>query len=404
MTLELDDLYRDLHRHPELAFQETRTAGIVAESLASLGYEVVTGLGGTGVVGVLRNGDGPTVLLRADMDALPVREETGLPYASTATGVTADGRDVPLMHACGHDMHVTCLLGAAERLSADLASWSGTLEVLFQPAEEAGGGADAMLADGLYERIPRPEVVLGQHVSPLPAGVVGLHPGVAMAAADSLAITVHGRGGHGSRPETTIDPIVLAASIVLRLQTIVSREIAAGDAAVVTVGQVHAGTKSNIIPATATLGLSLRSFSPEMRERLLAAVERIVNAEAQASGAERMPDIVREEGFGVTHNEEAASARVVGALTARLGEGRVIDHGRLTGSEDVGRLAEALDVPLVYWFLGGGDPEAFARATAAGTLDRDIPSNHSPFFAPLMHPTIEAGVEALDAAAREWLA
>ncbi|WP_022892236.1 amidohydrolase [Agromyces subbeticus] len=403
MTLDLAAVYRDLHEHPELSFQEHRTAGIVAEALTSFGLIVTTGIGRTGVVGVLENGAGPTVLLRADMDGLPVLEVTGLPYASTARGTDHEGNDMPVMHACGHDVHVTCLLGATERLVADRASWSGTLIALFQPAEEWGGGAEAMVADGLYDRVPKPDIVLGQHVAPFPAGFAGVHAGVAMAAADSLSVRLHGTGGHGSRPETTVDPVYLAASTTVRLQGIVARELAATDAAVVTVGQIHAGTKSNIIPAEATLGLSVRSFDETVRTKVLAAIERIAKAEAAASGAPREPEITFEESFPLTVNEPAATERTAAALRRALGEQRVIDPGLVSGSEDVGVLATAAGAPLVYWFLGGADPSLFGDALATGRMPDDIPSNHSPFFAPLIEPTLDVGVAALVAAAREWL-
>lgn len=403
MTLDLAAVYRDLHEHPELSFQEHRTAGIVAEALTAFGLTVTTGIGGTGVVGVLENGAGPTVLLRADMDGLPVLEATGLPYASTARGTDHEGNDQPVMHACGHDVHVTCLLGATERLVADRASWSGTLIALFQPAEEWGGGAEAMVADGLYDRVPKPDIVLGQHVAPFPAGFTGVHAGVAMAAADSLSVRLHGTGGHGSRPETTVDPVYLAASTTVRLQGIVARELAATDAAVVTVGQIHAGTKHNIIPTEATLGLSVRSFDETVRTKVLAAIERIAKAEAAASGAPREPEITFEESFPLTVNEPTATERTAAALRRALGDERVIDPGLVSGSEDVGVLAAAAGAPLVYWFLGGADPSLFGDALATGRMPDDIPSNHSPFFAPLIDPTLEVGVTALAAAAREWL-
>jgi amidohydrolase len=404
MSLDLAAVYRDLHANPELSFQEHRTAGIVADALTALGLTVTTGIGRTGVVGVLENGDGPTVLLRADMDGLPVLEATGLPYASTARGTDHEGHDVPVMHACGHDVHVTCLLGATERLVAERGSWSGTLVSLFQPAEEWGGGAETMVADGLYERVPKPDVVLGQHVAPLPAGFAAVRGGVAMAGADSLTIRLHGTGGHGSRPETTIDPVYLAASTVVRLQGIVARELAATDAAVVSVGQIHAGTKNNIIPAEATLGLSIRSFDETVRTKVLTAIERIAKAEAVASNAPREPEFDYEERFPVTVNEPAATERTAAALRRALGEQRVIDPGIISGSEDVGVLATAAGAPLVYWILGGSDPALFGEALATGRMPDDIPSNHSPFFAPLIEPTLEVGVAALVAAAREWLA
>jgi len=403
MIIDLDAVYRDLHANPELSFQEHRTAGIVAEALDRLGLAVTSGIGGTGVVGVLANGAGPTVLLRADMDGLPVAEETGLPYASTARGTDPEGHDVPVMHACGHDVHVTCLLGATDRLAGDREAWAGTLVVLFQPAEEWGGGAEAMVADGLFDRVPRPEVVLGQHVAPFPAGFVGLHAGPAMAGADAMTILLHGTGGHGSRPETTVDPVYLAASTTVRLQGIVSREVAPTDAAVVTVGQLHAGTKNNIIPPDATLGLTVRTFDEAVRTKVLAAIERIVHAESAAAGTPKPPEITYDERFPVTVNEPAATARTAAALRAAVGPDRVVDPGIVSGSEDVGVLATAAGVPLVYWFLGGSDPALFGDALTTGRMPEDLPSNHSPFFAPLIEPTLEVGVTTLVAAAREWL-
>ncbi|HWU23239.1 MAG TPA: amidohydrolase, partial [Nocardioides sp.] len=264
--MDLSDLYKDLHAHPELSFAETRTAGIVASQLGELGLEVTTGVGRTGVVGVLHNGDGPVVGLRADMDALPVEEKTGLPYASTVRAIDAEGVEVPVMHACGHDVHVTCLLGALEELVSSREEWSGTVVAYFQPAEEIGGGALAMVEDDIASRFPRPSIVLGQHVTPLPAGLLSVHAGPAMASADNITVTLYGSGGHGSRPEATIDPVVTAAAVVMRLQTVVSREVPAADPVVVTVGAIQAGTKHNIIPDTATLLLSVRTTEPQMRE------------------------------------------------------------------------------------------------------------------------------------------
>ena len=403
MALDLEAIYTDLHRNPELSYAEHRTAGVVADHLTALGLDVRTGVGRTGVVGVLANGDGPTVLLRADMDGLPVREETGLPYASTARGTDPDGNDVPVMHACGHDVHVTCLLGAVDVLVADRASWSGTVVAVFQPAEEVGTGAQAMVDDGLYEHAPRPDVVLGQHVSPLPAGVLGLRSGPAFAGADAVRVQIVGRGGHGSRPETTVDPVVLAASIIMRLQTVVAREIAATDTAVLTVGTVHAGTKENIIPDEASLGLSIRSYTPEVRERLLGAIRRITAGEAAAAGAPAAPEVTIGYSFPALVNEPSATDRTGAAFRAAFGVQTVTDPGLVTGSEDVPALATAAGVPLVFWLLGSEDPQRFAAALAAGTLDRDIPSNHSPHFAPRLHPTLEHGVDALVVAAKEWL-
>lgn len=404
-TDDLTDLYRDLHRNPELSFQEIRTAGLVADRLAAAGFEVHTGIGGTGVVGRLANGTGPTVLLRADMDALPVAEETGLSYASTARG-TRDSADVPVMHACGHDLHVTCLLGAADRLAGDRDGWRGTLLTVFQPAEELGRGARAMVADGLFDRFGRPEVVVGQHVSPAPAGTLALRPGPSFAGSDRVRVVLHGTGAHGSRPETSVDPIVLAAATVLRLQGIVAREIAATQTAVVTVGSLHAGTAGNVIPDRAELELSVRTFEPLVRDRVLAAIDRIVRGEAAASGAPRDPEVEVVESFPPVINDVDACARVRPALDRVVGPGRVIDPGPVTGSEDVGILATAAGAPCVYWLLGGADPALFAGAAGAADILRvvqSLPSNHSPHFAPAPEPTIRIGVAALVAAAREWL-
>ncbi|GAA1536938.1 hippurate hydrolase [Microbacterium ginsengiterrae] len=403
MTIDLEALYIDLHRHPELSFQETRTAGIAAQHLRDLGLEVEEEVGVTGVVGVLRNGEGPVVWARADMDALPVEELSGLPYASTATGVDPAGNTVPIMHACGHDMHVTAMIGAVERLVAERAEWSGTLVVLIQPAEEYGAGSRAMLDAGLLDRYPKPDVVLGQHVTPLPAGVIGVRPGPQMAAADGITVTMHGRGGHGSRPHTTIDPVVMAAATVMRLQTIASRELDPREVGVVTVGSIHAGTKSNIIPAVAKLELSLRYPDDAARAKVLASVERIVRAEAVASGAEREPEFHTEHTLPPTINDAAATARVVAALRRTLGEGAVVDPGMFTGSEDVSWFARDSGAPLVFWFFGGVDPAVYAAAEAAGTVASTIPTNHSAYFAPVPHPTIEVGVTAMATAVREFL-
>ena len=401
MALDLSAIYRELHATPELSFAEHRTAARMAEHLTALGLEVTTGLGGTGVVGVLANGAGPVIALRADMDGLPVLEDTGLDYASAATGVDPQGRTVPVMHACGHDVHMTCLLGALERLIATRGEWTGTVVAVFQPAEEWGGGAAAMVRDGLYEKVPRPEVVLGQHVVPLPAGTIGLHPGPAMAAADTLTVTLTGRGGHGSRPEATIDPVYLAAATTLRLHGVVAREVGAAEQAVVTVGQIHAGSKHNIIPSEAWLGLTVRTFDPDVRHRVLGAIDRIVAGEAAASGA--TADVAHDEHVPLMVNDPAATARVAAALRASLGADAVVDPGAMAGSEDVGVLATALDVPLVYWFLGGGDPALWEGRDPADMPD-DLPSNHSPHYAPVIEPTLGIGVTALVAAALAWLA
>lgn len=389
---DLVALYEDLHRHPELGFQETRTAAEAARRLTACGYDVTTGIAHTGVAGVLRNGPGPVVLLRADMDALPVTEHSGLPYASTIPG---------RMHACGHDVHVTCLLGAADLLAAGRAHWSGTLVVLFQPAEETGSGAQAMLDDGLYSKglVPTPDVVLAQHVAPFGAGLIAYCPGACMAAADSLEITFHGTGGHGSRPESTVDPILMAASFVQRVQSVVAREVAPNEQAVVSVGAFHAGDTANVIPDRAVVRLSVRSFDEAVRGRVLAAVDRIARAEATASGAEQAPETEVLDTFPVTVNDARTLREVNGRFAQLFGEKRLSEYSPASGSEDAGLLATAADAPLYYWWLGGWDPEEFRTALAAGRLARDIPSNHSPRFVPVVRPTLTMGVQALTVAA-----
>jgi amidohydrolase len=392
----LADLYRDLHRHPELSLQEHRTAGIVAIRLRDHGFDVTEGVGGTGVVGVMTRGLGPTVMMRADMDALPVIEATDLEYSSTVEGV---------MHACGHDMHVTCLLGAAAELASS-DDWAGTLVLLFQPAEETAQGAQAMVSDRVFDRVGHPDIVLGQHVAPLPAGTLGLRSGPAFAATDSLRVTLHGAGGHGSRPEATIDPIVMAAATVLRLQAVVSREVAATDTAVLTVGALNAGAKANIIPDSAELLLNLRTYDEQVRTRILGSITRIAESEASASGAPQPPDIVSIESAPALVNDSVASARTWTALESAVGAGRVLDPGPVTGSEDVGVLASAAGAPLVFWLLGGADPALFEGLSTPEDVTRvvaGLPSNHSPHYAPVIEPTIGVGVAALCAAAREWL-
>ena len=389
-----EDLYRDLHSHPELSHEEHRTAAAVADRLSQFGFEVTTGVGGTGVVGVLRNGDGKTVLLRADMDALPMAEDTGLPYASATPGVA---------HSCGHDMHVTCLLGAAQLLATGEKHWRGTLVTVFQPAEETIDGAAGMVADGLADLLPKVDVALGQHVAPLPAGYLAATAGPAFASADSIKVTVYGRGGHASRPETTVDPIVLAASIVLRLQTVVSREITPGTPAVLTVGSLNAGTKANIIPESAEILLNIRNYTAQSRDIMMASIARIVTAECEASGSPRKPDIEYFEHAPLTDNNPDVAAAVTTAFTAAMGEHVLLPAPKVLGSEDFSEIADGVNAPYCYWLFGGTDPQTFATAAAAGRLDSDIPSNHSPRFAPVIQPTLDTGTTALVAAALAWL-
>jgi len=398
----LEALYKDVHAHPELSMRETRTAGIAEDRLKKAGYEVTSGVGKTGVVGLLRNGEGPTVMLRADMDALPIAENTGLDYASTVTAKDNDGNTVPVGHMCGHDIHVAWLVGAATLLSQAREAWKGTLMVVFQPGEETAQGAQAMIDDGLLERFPAPEVVLGQHVMVGAAGTVAGSAGPITSAADSLQIRLFGRGAHGSMPQASVDPVVMAASVVLRLQTIVSREVAATDAAVVTIGVLQAGSKENVIPDEAIIKLNVRTFDAGVRKHVLAAIERIVNAEAEASGAPRKPEITTLDRYPLNVNDRSASDHIAAAFRAHFSPKRVFHTGPAPASEDFGCFGTAWQVPSVFWFVGGTDPKLYAKAKREGTVN-ELPVNHSPKFAPVLHPTLETGVETLVVGALAWL-
>ncbi|GAA2633956.1 amidohydrolase [Streptomyces vastus] len=392
----LEDFYRDLHRHPELSLAEHRTASRLAERLRAAGYETAEGVGGTGVVGLLRNGDGPTVLLRGDMDALPVAEETGLPYTSQAPGV---------MHACGHDLHVTWLAGAASALAEGRDTWSGTLLVVGQPAEETGEGAAAMVGDGLYERFPRPDVLLAQHATPGPTGLYAHSPGLIMSAATDVDIVVHGVGGHGSRPEATVDPVVTAAYIVTRLQTVVSRELAARESAVLTVGRIEAGTRHNIIPSEAHIALNLRTQSAAVRDRMLDSIRRIAVGECAAAGCPSEPTITIGSSFPVTVNDLETDRRVAAVHGEVFGAGTILDFGPVMGSEDFPVLADG-DLPYAYWFVTSTPADVWNAASAAGDLMHQlaaVPSNHSPHFAPDL-ATVGPGVRTLVSGALEMLA
>ncbi|MFI9472333.1 amidohydrolase [Streptomyces sp. NPDC052492] len=399
---EVESLYRELHRHPELGMREHRTARRAADALRDAGYDVTEGIGGTGVVGVLRNGDGPVVMGRADMDALPVRERTGLPYASTVTGTGGNGGEQPVMHACGHDVHVASLVGCARLMASRRDAWQGTFVALFQPSEENGDGAAAMVADGLTAESPRPDVVLAQHVLPYPAGFVGTRAGSFLAAADSLRITLHGRGAHGSMPQAAVDPVVMAAVVVVRLQTIVSREVAATTPAVVTVGSIRAGSGPNLIPDRAVVELNIRTYDDATRTRVLEAVERIVRAECEASGAPEEPDFERISSFPPTVNDKEPTERVADAFAAYFGDDAHTVELQ-TASEDMSEIPNAFGVPFTYWAIGGIDPERYAEAARKGTVAQDIPVNHSPVFAPVIQPTLDTGVGAMTVAALAWL-
>ena len=391
---DIEALYKDVHRHPELSMPEERTAALAAQHLQAAGFEVTTGVGHTGVVGVLHNGHGPTVMLRADMDALPVEEQTGLDYASTVDGV---------MHACGHDMHVAWLAGAAARLAAHRDGWHGTLMAVFQPAEETAAGAQAMIDDSLFDRFAKPDVILGQHVMPAPAGSIGTRTGVITSAADSFDIRLFGRGAHGSMPQASIDPVVMAAATVLRLQTIVAREVAPAQAAVVTIGALQAGTKENVIPDEALIKLNVRTYDEQVRGHVLAAITRIVNAEADASRAPKRPEITALDHYDLVANDPAATETVRAAFRSRFGDDRVVDITPISASEDFGSFGREWGVPSVFWTVGGIDNAVYDEAAKAGRL-AELPTNHNPRFAPALHPTLETGVETLITAAGAWLA
>jgi hippurate hydrolase len=393
-------LYLDLHEHPELSNHETQTAEKLAAHLRSAGYDVTEHVGGTGVVAILKNGSGTTIMLRTELDALPVEEKTGLPYASKVHAKDDAGRDVPVMHACGHDVHMASLLGAAEIMARTKSTWHGTLILIGQPAEEMIGGAKAMIKDGVFTRFPRPDAIVALHVgNEHPAGVVGVVPGTYDTNSDSVRITIYGKGGHGAMPHKAVDPIVIAARTILALQTIVSREVKPGEMAVVTVGYIHAGTKNNIIPDQAEMGLTIRTFKQDVRKQILAAVERISKAESAAGGAPREPVIERYEGTDSVFNNPALAEKMRAPLEAALGKNNVIIAEPITASEDFSYFVNQ-GVPGFYFSLGGADPGKFAEAKASGN---PLPSNHSPLFAPDLDPALHTGITAEVAVLRSLL-
>lgn len=374
-------LYEDLHQHPELSFNEERTRGIITQRLDAMGYQTQQ-IGG-GVVGVLDNGPGETVLARADIDALPVTEDTGLAYASTTEGV---------MHACGHDTHIVCALGAAELLAQTREAWSGTYVALFQPAEEVGAGARSMVDDGLTSKVPTPTVCVAQHVLGAPvSGHVATAVGPVLSAANSLRITVHGKGSHGSMPHLSIDPVVLASSIVTRLQTIVSRVLAPDEFGVVTVGSLQAGATANIIPDEAVLLVNIRAYDQGVQTRIIEAIKRIVRGECAASGSPREPEFEDYESYPLTTNDAAVTETVTAAFRRHFGAERVEQMTPATASEDFSVIPDAFGVPYTYWGNGGFLP------------GRDVVGNHNPGFAPDPQPTLRTGTEALVVAALAYL-
>src|SRR5579862_1214223 len=397
---ESHEFYLDIHQHPELSGHEVQTAAKVAAALRNVGYEVTEHVGRTGIVAILKNGPGPAIMLRTELDALPVEEKTGLPYASKAHMQDEAGHDVPVMHACGHDLHMASLLGTAEIMAHSKNTWHGTLMLIGQPAEETIGGAEGMIRDGLFTRFPKPDVAVALHVgNALPAGMAAITPGTYNTNADSVRIVIYGKGGHGAMPHTTIDPIVIAARTILSLQTIASREVKPGELAIVTVGYVHAGNKNNIIPDQAEMGLTIRTFKPDVRKQVLEAITRIAKAEAAAGGATREPLVDHYEGTDLVYNNPALAERMRAPLEAALGKNNVVIAEPITPSEDFSYFVKQ-GVPGFYFSLGGADPQKFKEAKAAGT---SLPSNHSPLFAPDVDPALHTGILAEVAVLRNLL-
>jgi hippurate hydrolase len=392
--------YLDLHEHPELSGHETETASKLAARLRGAGYDVTEHVGGTGIVAVMKNGPGPTVMLRTELDALPVEEKTGLPYASKMRAKDDAGQDVSVMHACGHDLHMASLLGTAEIMAHSKETWHGTIMLIGQPAEETISGAERMLKDGLFTRFPKPDVAVALHVgNEQPAGAIGIVPGTYDTNADSIRITIYGKGGHGSAPHKTIDPIVIAARTILTLQTIVAREVKPGEMAVITVGYIHAGTKNNIIPDQAEMGLTVRTFKQDVRKQILAAIPQITKAEAVAGGATREPLIEHYEKTDSVYNNPALAERLRGPLETALGKNGVIIAEPITPSEDFSYFT-GQGVPGFYFSLGGADPQKFAEAKSSGN---PLPSNHSPLFAPDLDPALRTGISTEVAILRNLL-
>lgn len=408
------ELYKHFHANPELSNLEKETAASIAKHLrenVSDDFEVKSGIGGHGIAALFHNGSGPTVLLRADFDALPVEERTGLPYASKKRMVDVDGIEKPVMHACGHDMHITCLLAAAKLMVSAKESWSGTLLLAFQPAEERGTGAQAMVDDGMYDPkkhdVPIPDICLGGHVMPFRAGMLGTRRGLIASSADSMRVTLHGRGGHASMPDRLIDPVIMAASTTMRLQTVVSREVDPWDTAVVTVASIQAGDAENVVVDDARLAIDVRTINAVTREKVKASIERIVRAESMAGNAVKEPTFQVTRSFPLTINDDDVTAKLEETFRAHFKEER---HGyttecqKLGGSEDFSILGTAVDRPCSFFMYGGTDPELFDKCETEGTLSEKIPINHSGLFYPVIMPTMRVGIDAYAAGALTWLA
>lgn len=396
---ELLTVYQDFHSHPELSFREERTAAKLAAELKALGIEVTTGVGKTGVVGILKNGEGPTIMIRTDLDALPVIEATGLPYASKVIAKDPKGNDVGVMHACGHDIHITCQIGAARYLATHKDSWRGTVMFVGQPAEEVGNGAQAMLMDGLFTRFPRPKYALALHVdSTLATGKIGYRAGYILANVDSVDIVMKGKGGHGAFPHTTIDPVVQAAHLIVDLQSLVSRENSPLEPAVVTVGSIHGGTKHNIISDNCRLQLTVRSYAPEVRERLLEGIKRKAKAAAISAGAPE-PTVEFSDATPATRNDEALVERVVPVFRKVLGDDNVVPSEPSMGGEDFSEYGLA-GVPIFMFRLGSVNADRLAEMKKGG---KNPPSLHSPFYYPDARESITTGVTAMSAALLDLL-
>ena len=397
-----EHLREHIHSHPELSDREAETAALVAKQLRKTHkFTIEEKIGGHGLAAVCNNGSGPIVMLRADMDALPIREQTDIPFASQVRQEDRDGIEQPVMHACGHDIHTVALLAAAELFASNLSSWTGTLVLIFQPAEEKGSGSNAMIRDGLYDRIPIPDVILGQHVSTQRAGQVGIRGGQILSASDSFAITFHGRGGHGSAPELSIDPVIMASSTVLRLQTILSREVSSStEFAVLTVGSIHAGFSENVIPDKAEIKINIRTSQSETRQKVLAAARRIVKAECEASGAQTEPTFELISQYPLTVNDSIMTEKLKKSFGALFGDNFDPDMPPNNASEDFSNLATAVGKPYAFWFWGGVDPNEFDALKAAR---EEVPGNHSPFFKVATQPTLTVGLDAISAAAMTFL-
>ena len=397
---QIESLYTDLHRNPELSLHEEKTSAKLAEQMRKLGYDVTSNFGGFGIVAIMKNGPGPTLMIRTDMDALPVLEQTGLPYASHVTTHDDAGAEVAVMHACGHDVHMATWIGTATILAKSKDLWHGTLMFIGQPAEERIVGAKMMLEAGLFQKFPKPDVALAIHDhDKTPAGTVGIVPGYMMANADAVDITIYGRGGHGAYPQSTVDPIVIAARTVVALQTVVARENNPLDPAVITVGSIHGGTKHNIIPDEVKLQLTVRSYKPEVRDRLIAAIERITKAEAAAALAPKEPVIKVVESTKATYNDPALTERVGTALRAALGADNVLQPAPEMGAEDFSEFVGA-GVPGVYLWVGAAAPAKIAAAKAGGP---PLPTVHSSLFAPDREPTLRTAMLAESVAALELI-